>query len=123
MVERAIVALLRADGRPGYFLQGRAQPGRALARRGGLSFAGALMVAGTETCPGGEVGRGREGPHVRPCLGQDGLAARVATPGIVCSSAAASANGTMASWIRASSVAMWASSISIRDRCCWSRKA
>src|SRR6266542_1684298 len=57
VIERAVVALLRADGRPGDLLQRRAQPGRALAGGGGLPLSRTLMGARTEPRPGGQVRR------------------------------------------------------------------
>src|SRR5712664_4433660 len=71
VVERAVVAFLRADGRPGGLLQRRSQPGRALAGGGGLALPRTLMVARTEPCPGCEVCRRGERLHVHARLRED----------------------------------------------------
>src|SRR5712691_9418613 len=64
VVERPVVAFLRADGCPGDLLQGRAQPRRALTGGGRLPLPGALMVAGAQSRPRGEVRRRGERGHV-----------------------------------------------------------
>ena len=67
VVERAVVALLGPDGRPGRLLQGCAQPGGPLAGGGRPALARTLMVARTQARPGRELLRGGEdGPCPRP---------------------------------------------------------
>src|SRR5215218_6419614 len=53
---RREVAVLPAAGGPGALDEGGLQPGRALAQPRGASLARALVVAGTEACPGHQVG-------------------------------------------------------------------
>src|SRR6266571_6106571 len=73
VIERAVVALLRADGRPGDLLQRRAQPGRALAGGGGLPLSRTLVGARTEPRPGGQVRRRGKRLHVHARFREDRL--------------------------------------------------
>ena len=81
VVERLIVAVLRAGRGPCDLLERRAQPGRSLAGRGRLALARALVVARAQTCPGCEVRSGGKHGHVNARLGEDRLRGACCQPG------------------------------------------
>src|ERR1700730_1094922 len=67
------VAPLLADSGAGALDQCGLEPRRALAEPGGAAFAGAFVIAWTQTGPGYEVGIGGKPGHVDADLGEDNL--------------------------------------------------
>jgi hypothetical protein len=67
----SIVAGFLALGRPCALHQHGLEPGRALAQARRLAFAGAFVLAGTQSAPGDEMSGARETAHITADLRQD----------------------------------------------------
>ena len=78
---RRRVGIADLDGGPGALHQLGAQPTVAMAGGAGKTFAGALVVAGTELGPTGKVTGGGKAAHVNAGFGQNVLGQPEADPG------------------------------------------
>src|SRR5215469_5095367 len=75
------IAVLLVGGCPGALHQGGLEPRCALAKPGGASLAGALVVAGAQSCPRDQMTGGWEPAHIGANFGYDDLSGQVTDAG------------------------------------------